>query len=126
MTYFQDSSKNTKYLYPKLYLILVIISLIGFIVVKYYLMPLGQPASFKKGLELVLNNEVVVSKIGSYASYTFNKNQLPKDTDNPAFFKIAITGDLDKTIFLTCEMQKENTGNWLLKKIKIDSLKSIH
>ncbi len=121
-----EHKKNPTPYLLKLYLGLAVISLVFYLFIKYFLSVQGLPTSFRKGVELLINNKEVISRIGSYTSYTFNKDQLPKETDNPAFFKIAISGDSAKTIYLTCKMQKMSSGSWALKAIKIDSLKTDH
>jgi hypothetical protein len=108
----------------KAHLILIPIAF-AFYLLASYLIGQGQPLSFNEGVELLKNNKEVISKIGTYQSYTFSKNELPKEIDNPATFKVAMNGTT-ATIYLTCEMQKAASGKWFLKKIKEDSLMVKH
>lgn len=104
----------------KFYLILTPFAL-GFLLFAIYYYSSGQPASFKKGLEALISDKKILSKIGDYKSYSFFKDSLPKEKDNPAKFKIQLNGSEAK-IYLECTMQKDKFGNWSLKELKEDSL----
>ena len=108
----------------KVHLILVPIAL-AFYLLASYLIGQGQPSSFSEGVELLKSNKEVINKIGTYQSYTFSKTELPKKTDNPATFKVAINGTM-ATIYITCTMEKGTSGKWFLKNIEEDSLTINH
>jgi len=100
------------------YLILIPIAVAGYLIV-YFLNK--EPDAFNNGMELLTNNKEISAKIGSFESYTFNKTDLSKDTDNPYAFKIELTGSL-ASIYLSCKVLKDKSGTWHLTEIKQDSL----
>lgn len=81
-----------------------------------------QPTSFKEGVELLQNDKGILDKIGGYSSHSWKESELPKETDNPARFKVSLKGTHAK-IYLTCEVQKGPSGKWVLSSVKQDSLR---
>ena len=102
------------------YLVFLAIVFLVSICVKYFIID-NQPESFKQGVELLKNKKEILNKIGEYDSFTFYQDSLPKGTDNPARFKVALNGSI-ATIYLECTMQKDKTDKWFLKELKEDSV----
>ena len=107
------------------YFLIASIIFLTIIALSWYLMHGDEPSSFKNGTELVLKNYKLFGNIGRYDGYSYNTHKLPKETDNPAIFNLELNGSA-ATKYLTCTMQKNNTGTWVLKKIRIDSLVKKH
>src|SRR2546421_247778 len=101
-------------------LILLPLSILGYLVVMY-INHYSKPDSFERGVELLQNNKEIQNKIGDFDSYTFFEKDLPKKEDNPATFKVALTGSIS-TIYLTCQVKKDTSDKWHLIAIKQDSL----
>lgn len=87
----------------------------------WYLNRVGIPPSVNENINLILNNKMVLSKIGPYQSYSYKTNQLPAPHNNPALFKLSVRGQTH-TIYLSCTMMQTPAGKWLLTAIKEDSL----
>ncbi len=83
-----------------------------------YLMKM--PPYFEQGIEQLHANKYVEEKVGDFNSYSYKKDQLPKETDNPAIFDIELIGD-SINLYLTCTMVKTKE-KWYLAKIKPDSV----
>jgi hypothetical protein len=101
-------------------LILLPLSIIGYLVVTYINYD-SKPDSFRRGVELLQNDKDIQSKIGIYDSYSYFDKDIPKKDDNPAKFKVELTGSL-ASIYLYCEVQKDTKGKWHILKVKQDSL----
>jgi len=82
------------------------------------------PKSFREGVKIILQDDTLLNKIGSYESYSYKDSQLPKDTDNPAKFQIEINGSKAQ-VYLTCEMIKNSSDNWSILQLKEDSLRQL-
>lgn len=104
----------------RLFLILVPLAIITYWVITYFTY-YNKPASFENGVELLKSNKDIESKIGTYESYTYFDKDLPKKTDNPAFFKVSLKGST-ATIYLSCKIKKDTSGQWHLIEVKQDSL----
>lgn len=105
----------------RLYIILVPLSFIAYGISNYFIY-YNIPESFEKGVELLKKNKNIQSEIGIYESYTYFNNDLPEKIDDPASFKVSLTGDF-ATIYLSCKIAKDEFGTWRLIEIKQDSLK---
>ncbi len=101
-------------------LILLPLAIVGYFVITYINYD-SKPDAFRQGLELLQNNKDIQNKIGVYNSYSYFNKDLPKKDDNPAKFKVELTGSI-ATIYLYCEVQKDTKGDWHILKIKQDSL----
>jgi len=86
-----------------------------------YMYNRGKSESFNRGIELLKNDKKVLDQIGRFESYTVITDSLPKETDNPAKFKVTLNGT-DGSIYLECVMQKDEGNTWFLKELKEDSL----
>lgn len=115
-----ESKQNKNWLKIAI-LILIPASFISYWLVSYCVAN-NKPESLRVGIELLENNKDIIAKIGSNTSYSYYKKDEPKDTDNPASFKVSMEGYL-ATIYLSCTMKKNNSGEWKLVFIKQDSLK---
>ena len=104
----------------RLYPIFLVIVFVLTFCVKYFMID-NQPESFTQGIEFLKNKKEVLNSIGEYQSYTFYEDSLPKKSDNPAKFKVALNGSV-ATMYLECTMQKEKSGKWFIKELKEDSL----
>jgi len=104
----------------KVFIALILLGLVLAFLIRY-VNQIGIPTSFKKGIDTVINNQDVNAKIGRYESYSYDIKELPKESDNPAIFKIIVNGD-SASLFLTCTMKKDSLGHWALIKIKQDSI----
>ena len=103
------------------YFLIASILFLTIIALSWYFMRGDEPESFKNGTELVLKNYKLFGNIGRYDGYSYNTHKLPKETDNPAIFNLELNGSA-ATKYLTCTIQKDNAGVWVLRKITIDSL----
>jgi len=79
----------------------------------------------KMGIDILQNDPKILNKIGDFESYTFDQDSLPKETDNPARFKVKLNGSA-ASIYLKCTMQKGKSGKWFIQELKEDSLKKIN
>jgi len=104
----------------KLFLIFSPIALIGYWVVTYFTY-YDKPESFRSAIDILQQRTDIKSKIGDYQSYSYYDKDLPDTNDNPAKFKLSMTGS-DAIIYLSCEVQKKAAGKWVFTKIKQDSL----
>ena len=100
--------------------IFAVVALLAYFIGTYF-QERGIPTAFKDGVELVTANPNALSNIGDYESYSYREEEFPKVTDNPAILKVEINGSI-ATKYLTCTMQKNKSGQWILKKIRVDSL----
>ena len=87
----------------------------------WYIMDKSLPTSFKAGVDSIIYNDTLISRVGGYESYSYKPNSLPKESDNPAKFSVEINGS-KATLFLTCRMSKSTSGDWILTQVKQDSL----
>ncbi len=114
-------SSNDKSTLSRVYSILlpiVAVLLLGF----YFWYNRGESESFDAGIELLSHKTEIINKIGGYKSYSiFNTDSLPKETDNPAKFRVELNG-VTAIIYLECTMQKDKANNWSIKELKEDSL----
>lgn len=101
-------------------LILIPVAIVGYWVVTY-LNEYDKPKSVRDSIELLEQRSDILSKIGSYESYSYYDKDLPNREDNPARFKLSMKGS-NATIYLSCEAKKTDSGKWLLSQIKQDSL----
>ncbi|WP_170113630.1 hypothetical protein ABZR88_01000 [Mucilaginibacter yixingensis] len=62
-----------------------------------------------------------MNKIGGFESFSYYEHNLPKKTDNPAYFKVSLSGP-DGEIYLSCKVKKRKDGNWQLLETIQDSL----
>jgi heme/copper-type cytochrome/quinol oxidase subunit 2 len=104
----------------KLFFVLIPAAIVFYLAVTYFTFN-DKPASFKTGVELLQTNKYIKNKIGYYDSYSYYDKDLPKKTDNPAFFKVSLKGS-SATIYLSCKIQKDTLGEWHLTEIRQDSL----
>jgi hypothetical protein len=86
-----------------------------------YMYDRGKSESFNRGIDLLKSDKKVLDQIGRFESYTVVTDSLPKETDNPAKFKVTLNGT-DASIYLECVMQKDEANKWFLKDMKEDSL----
>jgi hypothetical protein len=103
----------------KTYLIITPIAIVFALLVRYIYYR-GQSESFKTGIDLLQKDRKILNQIGDFKSYTFEPDSLPKETDNPAKFKVALNGS-NATIYLECTMKKES-NKWFVKELEEDSL----
>jgi hypothetical protein len=101
-------------------LILLPLAIIGYLAVTYINYN-SKPDAFRYGVELLQNNKDIQNRIGIYDSYSYFDKDLPKKGDNPAKFKVELTGSL-ATIYLYCEVQRDIKGKWHILNIKQDSI----
>lgn len=73
-------------------------------------------------MELLVNDQEILNKTGDIESYAYKKDSLPKETDNPAHFRITLFGKKAK-LYLTCTVRKLDNEKWTLIQIKQDSIK---
>ena len=104
----------------KLYLLIIPFAIIGYWLVTY-LAKFDEPNSFSSSVDALKQRSDIKNKIGSYESYSYFDKDIPKETDNPAKFKLSIKGS-KATVYLTCEAIKNKSGEWHLTKITQDSL----
>jgi len=81
----------------------------------------GKVESFREGVKLLKANKEILNKIGYVESYSVYPSWMPKETDNPASFRVSLKGDSEE-IYLTCKVQKDSSGIWHLTAIHQDSL----
>jgi hypothetical protein len=105
----------------KSFIVIIPLVLVGYWMFNFYV-SLQKPEAFEKGVELLKNNKDILRKTGAYQSYYYLQRDLPKKTDNPASFKVAIKGTI-ATAFLSCKIKKDSSGQWLWLEVKLDSLK---
>lgn len=86
-----------------------------------YLMEMGQPESFNRGVELISGDPEIINRIGKIESLNWNEKDLPKETDNPAVIKFSIDGSKAK-IYLKAKMVKGEKDKWLIAEIQKDSI----
>ena len=103
----------------KTFLLLLPIAVIGS-VIGSYIIEAGQPESFNRGVELVKENPSVKEKIGSFRSLRFNKNELPKESDDPAQLLFELKGSKG-AIQIKGTVTRDSNGNWYLVEMQ-DSL----
>jgi hypothetical protein len=101
-------------------LILIPISIVGYGIVMYYT-EYDKPESFKASIKFLQQRTDIKNKIGSYESYSYLDQDLPKKEDNPARFKLSMKGS-DAIIYLSCEARKNNSGSWYIVHLSQDSL----
>ena len=99
------------------FLILGLLSLIGYLGVKYLT---KGPAFFEKGIEQLHNNRYVNQHIHGFSSYSYQSDSLKRMTHYPAIFQVKLIGD-SLSLSLHCMMIKKN-DDWQLVKIKVDSI----
>ncbi|MDB5146196.1 MAG: hypothetical protein JWQ57_216 [Mucilaginibacter sp.] len=116
--YMKTSSQRKSAL--RIVIIIVPLAIIAYWIVTYFTY-YNKPESFEKGVELLESSKDIKGKIGSYESYTYFDKDLPKKTDNPASFKVSLKGSL-ATIYISCKVGKDTSGNWHLLEVKQDSL----
>lgn len=103
----------------KAFLILLPITVIGSYI-GTYIIEAGQPDSFNEGVELVKEDKGIKEKIGSFKSLRFNKNDLPKKTDNPANLFFELEGS-NGVVQVKSKVEKHSNGRWYLIELQ-DSL----
>ena len=116
--YFRHPKTRSKLL--KGFLILFPLAVL-FSIAGTYMIEAGQPDSFNKGVELVKQNSKIKNKIGGFKALHFNKNDLPKESDNPAKLKFKLEGQ-EGIVLIECVVIKENADKWKLAEIRKDSL----
>lgn len=103
----------------KKFVILLPLAVVGSLIGSYFI-ETGQPDSFKNGVALVIENNKVREKIGSYKALRFNEHELPEESDNPAYLIFEIEGSKGK-IQLKSKVAKDKAGTWYLVELQ-DSL----
>lgn len=86
-----------------------------------YMYDKDETEAFKAAVSQLKSDPKVLKQIGDYKYYSFFPALLPKETENPAKFKVSLIGS-DATIYLECVMQKDKSDKWFLKEVKEDSL----
>jgi hypothetical protein len=110
--------KEYRNLLLKILLFLAPASLIGYGIVTYIN---HKPDSFTEGVELLKETDSISAKIGTFDSYSYYEKDLPKETDNPAKFKVSLNGD-SASIYVTCVVIKNSKGKWNLKSVQQDNI----
>ena len=104
-------------IFSKEFLIIVGVFFVAFVLFIYF--SVRGPKYFEQGVDQLHKSDYVRSKIGSFSSYTFRSDQLPKKPIDSAAFQIEL--DANDTLYLTCVMKKIG-DNWKLVKIQQDSI----
>jgi hypothetical protein len=104
-----------------LFLIIFPLVIVAYWVFTYFT-NFDEPESFTKGVELLEDDRDIRGKIGNYESYSYFEKDLPKKEDNPASFKVSLKGSA-ATIYISCKVKKDISGQWHLVEFKQDSLK---
>lgn len=81
----------------------------------------GTVKSFREGVELLEVDQGIIKKIGNVESYSFDRSWMPKETDNPATFRVSLKGDSEE-MYVSCKVQKDSSSTWHLVAIHQDSL----
>ena len=106
--------------YFKINLVLFPIGLL-LAIIMWYIYERSTPASFKEAVRYVTDKPDLMGKVGTYESYSYRSDELPKDTDNPALVRMTIRGSR-AIMYLSCALIKQPNDEWLMKSIKVDSL----
>ena len=112
-------SKQQRLRALRLTLILFFLAIIAHCLINYF--AFNKPESFESGVELLKNSKAIESKIGNFESYSYFDEDLPKNNNNPASFKVSLKGP-KATIYLSCRIKKDTLGKWHLIEAKQDSL----
>ena len=107
----------------KIIIIIVPLSIVFYVVISYFRW-YTTPESFDVGVEQLKHRDDVRKAIGTFESFTYFDKYLPKKEDNPAEFKVSLTGS-KATIFLSCKIKKMNSGEWKMISIRKDSISKV-
>ena len=110
-----SESRNIKR-FVKIFLIFFSACLL-LVLLTWYVDEKEEPESFKEAVEITTNKHELLSKIGTYYSYSYKQTEWPKKTDNPANIKIELNGSR-ASMYLTCIMHKDTSGKWAMKSLK--------